>query len=138
MENEQVEQVEVSPDIQELEKQVLENGEQLEQSKKLAEEILQERQEFLESLEKDLFDKELKLTLKENGLEAFAEVINVDNSDDLGKVVSKLISIVNNIKVSNGYVPKESNGTQDAYSQAIQNGDVKNAIGFKFANLFKR
>ncbi|MFB5088633.1 hypothetical protein PGC35_15735 [Psychrobacillus sp. PGGUH221] len=138
MENEQVEiqEVEVSPEIQELEKQVLENGEQIEKAQKLTEEILAERKEFLESLEKDLFEKEKNLTLKDNGLEAFAEIINVDNSDDLGKVVSKLNKIVNDIKVANSYQPKD-NATQDAYSVHANNKDTKSMIGSKLANLFK-
>jgi len=147
MENEQVvsEEVEVLDvekldlvlTIEEVGKQIVENGEQLDNAQKLAEEILQEREEFLQTLEKSLFDKEKDLVLKENGLEAFAEIINVENSDDLTKVVAKLTTIINNIKVANAYVPKE-NATQDAYSQAIQNGDVKNAISFKLSNLFKK
>ncbi|MFJ8063308.1 hypothetical protein ACIQYS_01570 [Psychrobacillus sp. NPDC096426] len=132
----EVEKVEVLSTLEEVGKQIVENGEQLDKAKQLAEEILQERQEFLKSLEKDLFAKEKNLVLKENGLEAFAEVINVDNSEDLTNVVAKLTKIVNDIKVANSYQPKDSNGTQDAYSQAIQNGDVKNAISFKLSNLF--
>lgn len=150
MENEQVEiqdveNVEVSPEIQEvsdgiqeLGKKILATGEQIDKAKQLSEEILQERQEFLQSLEKDLFEKEKKLVLKENGLEAYADIITATDSDELAKVVDKLNKIVLDQKVANGYIPKDSNGSQDAYSQAIQNGDVKNAISFKLSNLFSK
>lgn len=139
MENEQVvsEEVEVQ-EVEQVEEVTEEKSprtldELIEDNKKLQGELAE-----IKEMKKDIFDKKVSMTLQENGLEAFAEVISVDNSEDLTKMVAKLTKIVNDIKVSNGYVPKETNGTQDAYSQAIQNGDVKNAIGFKFANLFKK
>jgi SMC interacting uncharacterized protein involved in chromosome segregation len=139
MENEQVvSEVEVSPEIQELETQIEANQVTLENNQKLADEILEERQEFLKKMEQDLFIKEKNLTLKENGLEAYADIITATDSDELAKVVKQLNKIVLDQKVQNGYIPKETNGTQDVYTQAIQNGDVKNAIGFKLANLFKK
>ena len=137
MENEQVENLEV--EVQETEQveqeavipQTLEKL--IEDNKKLQDELAEIKQ-----MRKDIFEKQVSMTLQENGLEAFAEIINVDNSDDLKDVVFKLTKIVNDIKVANAYVPKESNGTKDAYSEAIQNGDVKNAISFKLSNLFKK
>lgn len=144
MENEQVDnlevvqEVEVSPEIENIKKIVIANVEQLEQSQIYEDEVFEKPQKLLEKLEQELFIKEKNFTLKENGLEAFSEIINVNNADDLSKVVDKLTKIVNDIKISNAYVPKDMNGTQDAYSVAIQNGDVKNAISFKLSNLFKK
>jgi len=139
MENEQAvsEEVEVQ-EVEQVEEVTEEKSPQtldelIEDNKKLQDELAE-----IKEMRKDIFDKQVSMTLQENGLEAFAEIINVDNSDDLKDVVSKLTKIVNDIKVANAYVPKESNGTQDGYSQAIQNGDVKNAISFKLSNIFKK
>lgn len=136
MENEQVsEQLEVQ-EVEQVEEVTEEKSPQtldelIEDNKKLQDELAE-----IKEMRKDIFDKQVSLTLKENGLEAFAEIINVDSSDDLTKVVAKLTTIVNNIKVANSYQPKD-NGKQDEYSVAQQQGDTKKMIGSKLANLFK-
>ncbi|HJF32209.1 MAG TPA: hypothetical protein K8V56_10625 [Sporosarcina psychrophila] len=83
-----------------------------------------------------LFQKEVAYTLKESGLEAFADVINVTDTEQLKGVTAKLTAIVNGIKTSVSFVPKE-NGKQDAVTIAEQNKDVKGMLGAKFSKLFK-
>lgn len=86
--------------------------------------------------QKELFQKEIKFALKEHDLEAFADVIKVNDSKELEETINQLKTIVNQIKVANSYQPKEK-ATQDAFSVAQQNGDTKKMIGSKLANFFK-
>lgn len=86
--------------------------------------------------EKETFQREVALSLESNGLEAFADIINVNDSEELSDVVAKLTAIVNDIKVGAGYVPKE-NAKQSEYDVYAQKKDTKGMIGSKLANLFK-
>jgi len=90
----------------------------------------------LDERHKALFEREIKYALKEHGLEAFANLVKVENTDELNDVVASLTKIVNDIKIANSYQPKE-NAQQDAYSVAQSKGDTKKMIGSKLANLFK-
>ncbi|MED0665305.1 hypothetical protein P4T04_03140 [Bacillus badius] len=81
----------------------------------------------IEAKEKELFKKEVNLTLKESGLEQFAEIIKVSDADELNTTVDVLKKIVNEIKVSTGYVPTE-HAKQDAYNTAKSKGDTKGMI----------
>lgn len=86
--------------------------------------------------EAELFQKEVAFTLKENGLEMFADVINVTDSEQLETVVKQLTAIVNDIKIGAGYVPKD-NAKQAEYDVFTQKKDTRGMIGSKLANLFK-
>lgn len=86
--------------------------------------------------EREVFDKEKAFMLKESGLEAFADIINVGDSEQLADVVVKLTAIVNEIKVGAGYIPKENIKESD-YDIYAQKKDTKGMIGSKLANLFK-
>lgn len=90
----------------------------------------------IEAKEAKLFQKEVNLTLKENGLEAFTDVISVNDSTDLSTKVEMLNKIVNEIKVNMGYVPTD-NAKQDEYSMYESKKDTKGMISAKLANLFK-
>ena len=135
MENEQVENLEV--EVQETEQVEQEAAipqtldELIEDNKKLQDELAEIKQ-----MRKDIFEKQVSLTLQENGLEAFANIIKVENVEELTGVVNKLNKIVNDIKIANSYQPKD-NATQDSYSVHTNNKDTKSMIGSKLANLFK-
>ncbi|OMP66876.1 hypothetical protein [Domibacillus epiphyticus] len=89
-----------------------------------------------EAKAQELFQKEISLTLRENGLEAFTDVISVKDSTDLSTKIDTLNKIVNEIKVNMGYVPAD-NTKQDEYSIAESKKDTKAMISTKLANLFK-
>ncbi|EHL78974.1 hypothetical protein [Bacillus smithii] len=97
---------------------------------------LTEEEKAIKAKEKELFDKEVKLTLKEEGLEAFADIVKVNDEKELKDVVKKLTSIVNDIKVSLGYVPSDHK-QQTEYDMYAQKKDTKGMISTKLANLFK-
>jgi hypothetical protein len=90
----------------------------------------------IEAKEQELFQKEVNLTLKEHGLEAFADVISVNDGTDLNTKVETLTKIINEIKVNMGYVPTD-NAKQDEYSMFESKKDTKGMISTKLANLFK-
>jgi len=128
VETEVVETQEVTPTLEEVEKKMETNLASLEEIQKLADEVLADQKEF--------FKERVGWELERNGLEAFANIINPKDNDELNLIVAQLNIIVADIKLANSYQPK-SNATQDAYSVAQQKGDTKKMIGSKLANLFK-
>lgn len=91
-----------------------------------------EKEIALEEREQRLWDKEVSITLKENGLEDFKDFIAVEVGDEeqLDVVVSKLKEIISQIEMKNSYVPTETPSV-DEYSIAKKNKDVKSMIGSK-------
>lgn len=91
-----------------------------------------EKEIALEEREQRLWDKEVSMTLKENGLEDFKDFISVEvgDEDQLNVVVSKLKEIISQIEMKNSYVPTETPSV-DEYSIAKKNKDVKSMIGSK-------
>jgi len=112
--------------------------------------LVTERDDLLQHKPKDLTDdekafqtkqqglwgKEVNLSLKENGLEQFADVIKVADEEELNQVVTSLTKIKNDMKVQSGYVPKDK-AKDDEYSNFEKNKDTKNMISSKLAGLFK-
>ncbi|MDJ0331728.1 hypothetical protein [Planococcus sp. S3-L1] len=96
-------------------------------------EDLNKIQENLDKREKELFQREVKSSLKDKGLEAFEEIINVDSHEDLDAVMAKLTKIMNDLKIEQSYQPKD-NTKQDSYTVAKQNGDSRNMIKALFGN----
>lgn len=90
----------------------------------------------LEQKEKELFDKEINLYLKENGLAEFCEFFNVQNMDEVKDKTEKLNKILEGKKLNNSYVPGGHKST-DAYSKAEKNGDTLGMINSKLSKLFK-
>ena len=145
MENQEVETVEVNSEI------VTEEVEQVEEvkSKKTLDEVLDQTNETMDKIQENLdlmkeieereaalFQREVKSSLKDAGLEAFEEVINVENHKDLETVMTKLTKIMNDMKIESSYQPTD-NAKQDAYSIHTKNKDTKGMIGSKLSNLFK-
>lgn len=86
-----------------------------------------ERQKEIEAKQNELWQKEVSLSLKEAGLEKFADIVKVNDEKELKEVIKKLTTIVNEIKIETGYVP--SNHKQmTAYEQAKKQGNTKNMI----------
>jgi hypothetical protein len=90
-----------------------------------------ERQKEIEVKQQELWQKQVQLTLKENGLEKFADIVKVSNEDELKDVVKKLTAIVNEIKIETGYVPADHK-QMTAYEQAKKQGNTKNMIKVLF------
>ncbi|MBY6278187.1 MAG: hypothetical protein CWE10_18830 [Symbiobacterium thermophilum] len=86
-----------------------------------------EKQKEIEAKQNELWQKEVSLSLKEAGLEKFADIVKVNDEKELKEVIKKLTTIVNEIKIETGYVP--SNHKQmTAYEQAKKQGNTKNMI----------
>lgn len=96
---------------------------------------LTKEEKALQEKQKELFDKEVHLTLKENGLEQFKDIIKVANDNELKDTIKKLNKIVNDIKVSVGYVPKD-NAKDNEYDVFAKNKDTKGMIATKLSKLF--
>jgi len=96
---------------------------------------IQKQKEELEQLKKEMFESNVKFSLKENGLEAFAPIIKVENEDELKTVVQTLTKIVNDIKVSAGYVPSD-HAKDNEYDVFAKNNDTKGMIATKLSKLF--
>lgn len=132
MENTQVENQEVDTTVtEEVETETVET-EKVESTN----EDLNKIQENLDKREKELFQREVKSSLKDKGLEAFEEIINVDSHEDLDAVMAKLTKIMNDMKIEQSYQPKD-NTKQDSYTVHANNKDTKSMIGSKLSNLFK-
>jgi molecular chaperone GrpE len=90
----------------------------------------------LEQKEKELFDKEVNLYLKENGLAEFGEFFNVQNMDEVKDKTEKLNKILEGKKLNNSYIP-DSHKSNDTYTKAEKNKDTVTMIGTKLSKLFK-
>lgn len=89
----------------------------------------------LEQREQELFKKELSIELKTNGLEDFADFINVENVDELKSKIEALNKILAARKVNTSYVPDDHKQTS-AYDQAASKNDVTGMISAKLSKLF--
>ncbi|HDR7252442.1 xanthine phosphoribosyltransferase [Bacillus cereus group sp. LD113LC] len=85
-------------------------------------------QQKLESI----WQREVAQTLKEEGIELFADFINVsvDDTEALQSQIIKLKGIIGQLELSNGYKPTNHKQV-DGYSLAKKNKDVKSMIGQK-------
>ena len=97
---------------------------------------LSDEEKALQQKEQELFNKEVELELKSAGLEQFKDVIKVQNEEELQQTIKTLTKIVNEIKMSTGYIPKD-NLKDDEYSMYAKKGDTKGMIATKLSKLFK-
>ena len=91
-----------------------------------------EKAQKMAEKEQELFQKQVQLSLKEAGLEKFADIVKVSNEDELKDVVKKLTTIVNEIKIETGYIPADHK-QMTAYEQAKKQGNTKNMIKALFS-----
>lgn len=89
----------------------------------------------LKKREKELFDKEVNLTLKENGFEQFAPLIKVQNKDELDNAIKLLQEIYKQNKVNSSYIPSGSTSTTE-YEEAQNKKDAQGMISAKLSKLF--
>lgn len=94
--------------------------------------LLEQQAQQLKDREAELFNKEVAMTFRENGLEMFNGVIKPTDPRHLDELVHNLTKIVNEIKVGSGYIPPKENGVQAEYDIAKEKGDTKSMI----KNLF--
>ncbi|KAF1304845.1 hypothetical protein [Enterococcus sp. JM9B] len=80
--------------------------------------------------EKALFDRQVALELKAEGLEDFAPLIHATNEAELAEQINKLKELVNKRKLNNSYKPTDHN-TASNYSQAVKNRDVLSMLKTK-------
>lgn len=97
---------------------------------------LSDEEKALQEKEQELFNKEVELELKSAGLEQFKDVIKVENEEELQETIKILTKIVNEIKMSTGYIPKD-NLKDDEYSFYAKKGDTQGMIATKLSKLFK-
>ncbi|WP_241737054.1 hypothetical protein [Anoxybacillus flavithermus] len=95
-----------------------------------------EKQKEIEAKQQELWQKQVQLTLKENGLEKFADIVRVNDENELADVVKKLSQIVNEIKVETGYIPADHAKT-DEYSKYEKEKNAAGMIAVKLSKLFQ-
>ncbi|WP_241739379.1 hypothetical protein [Anoxybacillus flavithermus] len=95
-----------------------------------------EKQKEIEAKQQELWQKQVQLTLQENNLEKFADIVKVSNEDELKDVVKKLTAIVNEIKIETGYIPADHAKT-DEYSKYEKEKNAAGMIAVKLSKLFK-
>ncbi|MCJ7986962.1 xanthine phosphoribosyltransferase [Priestia sp. OVL9] len=76
-----------------------------------------------------IWQREVKQTLKEEGVEIFADFINadVDDTEALQNQIKKLKEIIGSLELSSGYQPS-NHKTVDGYSIAKKNKDATSMI----------
>lgn len=93
-----------------------------------------EKEIEIEQREKNLFQKEINLILKDNGLQQFAGFFNPTNIEELNKQIEDFNKILKEKDSKNNFVPNNHPKNNDAYSVAEKNKDV---VGMLTAKLFK-
>ncbi|MFT9497314.1 MULTISPECIES: hypothetical protein [Bacillota] len=96
---------------------------------------LTDEEKAIHTKQQELFQKEVSFELKTAGLDKFAEFFNVEKIEDLQPQIEKFQGLLNEIKVSMGYVPAD-HGKSDAYSVAEQKKDVSGMLSAKLSKLF--
>ncbi|WP_312753359.1 hypothetical protein [Rummeliibacillus suwonensis] len=92
----------------------------------------------LKKREKELFDKEVTLTLKENGFGQFAPLFtHVQDMNELNSSIKLLQEIYKQDKINNSYVPSGTTSTTE-YEQAQNKKDAQGMISAKFSKLFSK
>lgn len=86
-----------------------------------------EKQKEIEAKQNELWQKEVQLSLKEAGLEKFADIVKVNDEKELKEVIKKLTSIVNEIKIETSYIPADHK-QMTAYEQAKKQGNTVGMI----------
>lgn len=96
-----------------------------------------EQEIAFEKKEKELWNKEKMLTLKENNLDKFADFIHGDNVENLQKAVDSFKNVFKELKIDNSFIPQEhkkSNKTE--YEKHEKDGNTLGMISSKLNKLF--
>lgn len=94
--------------------------------------------EQFEQQKAELRSLQVDNALRDKGLTPFKSIFDVFAKQDVtvDEQVTAIEQAVNAILMEKAYQPKEV-AKQQAYEQAINDGDVKSAIKFKLSNFFK-
>ncbi|MEK5232042.1 hypothetical protein MHB42_09730 [Lysinibacillus sp. FSL K6-0232] len=128
-------QEEVEVMQEEVEKVDAEGSEETESLEERVAKMQEENQKLLERLEEQQVQAEknnLIATLNAEGLSHFVGLFDLTTTEER---VAFLKNAVNSILVANAYQPKQQ-AKQEAYEQAINDGDVNSAIKFKLSKFF--
>ncbi|WP_419893622.1 hypothetical protein [Oceanobacillus kimchii] len=82
----------------------------------------------LEQREKKLFDKEVSVELKANGLEAYQGIISPADKKGLDDTIKALNKVHTDLKINNSFTPTDKKKGTDSYDVAKQNGDTKGMV----------
>jgi len=97
-----------------------------------------EQEIAIEAKEKELFNKEVQLFLKENGLEDFVEFLNVSTMDELKIKVDKLKKVLEERKIDNSFIPQQhSKSSKTEYEKYAKEGNTLGMISHKLSKLFQ-
>lgn len=88
---------------------------------------LSDEEKAIKAKQQELFEKEVELELRSAGLEQFKDIVEVSDTDELKKTINQLNKVVNDMKLSLGYVP-EDHKQVTTYQQAKSKGDTKGMI----------
>lgn len=108
--------------------------ERMDKNQKELEQSLAEKNQAFEELQRQMERTNFITTLANEELSEFAGLFEIT---DVKEQVAFIKGAVNEILVKHSYQPKDV-VKQEQYTQAIQAKDVESAIGFKFANFFKK
>lgn len=97
---------------------------------------LSDDEKAIQTKQQELFTKEVSLTLKEKGLEQFAEFLTGDSIEHINGKAGTLQTILKELKVDNSYKPDKHKST-DQYSQFEKDKNTTGMIGSKLSKLFK-
>lgn len=96
-----------------------------------------DEEKALETKAAELWQKEVGLTLKEHGLEGFADFIDATDTDGLSKKIESLKAILAKKGLDGSFKPSDHRNT-DKYSLAEQKGDTTQMIAHKLSKfMFK-
>ncbi|WP_339280944.1 hypothetical protein [Lysinibacillus sp. FSL P2-0066] len=138
MPEEQTKVIEQVAEVEKVDAQKRAEVEKLEETESLEERVAkmqEENQKLQEQLEEQQVQAEknnLIASLNAEGLSQFVGLFDLTTTDDK---VAFLKNAVNQILVANAYQPKQQ-AKQEAYEQAINDGDVNGAIKFKLSKFF--
>lgn len=77
---------------------------------------------------KELWNKEKSLTLKEHGLDKFADFIHADSVENLTKSIDAFKNVMKELNIDNSFIPNDRKSQANAYSQAKKNNDTVGMI----------
>lgn len=97
---------------------------------------LTEEEKAFKQQQQDLFNDKVEFHLEKNGLTQFKDIIKVENDEELTTTIRALSKVMNDVKLSAGYIPKDK-AKDDEYTKFAKEGNTQGMIASKLSNLFK-
>jgi hypothetical protein len=95
-----------------------------------------DEEKALEQKQAELWQKEVELELKTNGLADFAPFVTAKDEDDLKAKIEQLNKIVAGLKIDSSYKPDDHKQTSE-YDKYEKEGNTIGMISSKLSSLFK-